>query len=131
MTPRKAELRRLLEQSPDSQTPEVADQRNHLRFSLRLAVKCRRTGLRFVLDRMSVGHSLNISSKGLLFTTSEAFLPGQAVEASIDWPMRLHNGVRLRLVVSGAVVRSVGNHAAIHIEHYQFRTCAAIGVTAK
>jgi len=81
-------------------------------------------GLRFVLDRISVGESLNISSKGLLFTTSEVFLPGQAVEASIDWPMRLHESIRLRLVVKGAVVRSADNQAAIHIEKYEFRTWA-------
>jgi len=80
------------------------------------------------LERFSVGESLNISSKGLLFTTSESFLAGQAVEAFIDWPIRLHKGVRLRLVVKGAVVRSTGNDAAMLIEEYQFRTCAARGL---
>jgi hypothetical protein len=104
---------------------ELADRRNRLRFSLRLAVKCRRTGLRFVLDKTSVGESLNISSKGLLFTTSETFLPGQLVEAVIDWPMRLHGGVQLRLVVEGAVLRTARNYTVMRVEKYQFKTCAA------
>lgn len=124
----KAELQKPLEQRQGSGTRDVADRRTCRRFSLRLAVRCRRMGARFLLDRISVGEIVNISSKGLLFTTSDVFLRGQVVEASIDWPIRLHPGVRLALVVKGAVVRSSGNHAAMHIEKYQFRTCAAAGV---
>jgi hypothetical protein len=120
-----AELRRAAEQHQDNRERDLADRRNRLRFSLRLAVKCRRTGLRFVLDKTSVGESLNISSKGLLFTTSETFLPGQLVEAVIDWPMRLHGGVQLRLVVEGAVLRTARNYTVMRVEKYQFRTGAA------
>jgi hypothetical protein len=80
-----------------------------------------------LLDRISVGESLKVSSKGLLFTTSAVFLPGPVVEAFIDWPIRPHKSVRLRVVVKGAVVRSAGNHAAMHIEKYEFRTCTAEG----
>src|SRR5271165_5145894 len=93
-----------------------ADRRSGWRFSLRLVVRCKRMGARFLLDQISVGESLNISSKGLLFSTSEVFLPGQVVEASIDWPVRLHPGVRLRLVVKGAVMRSADDHTAMHVE---------------
>jgi hypothetical protein len=78
-----------------------------------------------------VGESLNLSSIGLLFAAGETLLPGQVVEVFIDWPIRLHNGVRLTLVVEGAVVRSDGNHAAMHIEKYQFRTCAAAGLAVR
>jgi hypothetical protein len=131
MTPREAELQGPLEQLQESQEQDADDRRGRHRFSLRLAVRCRRIGARFALDRILVGESLNISSKGLLFTTSEAFRPGQFVEAFIDWPIRLRDGVRLALVVQGEVVRSSGNHAAMHIEKYQFRTCAAAGVAIR
>jgi hypothetical protein len=131
MTPREAELQGPSEQLQESQEQDADDRRSRHRFSLRLAVRCRRIGARFLLDRILVGESLNISSKGLLFTTSEAFRPGQFVEAFIDWPIRLQDGVRLALVVQGAVVRSSGNHAAMHIEKYQFRTCAAAGVAIR
>jgi hypothetical protein len=124
MTPLAAELQEIQEQETDNR-------RSRHRFSLRLAVRCRRMGARFAQDRILVGESLNISSKGLLFTTSEAFRPGQFLEAFIDWPIRLRDGVRLALVVQGAVVRSSGDHAAMNIEKYQFRTCAAAGVASR
>jgi hypothetical protein len=88
-------------------------------------------GARFLLERSIAGEILNISSKGLLFTTSETFRPGQAVRAVIDWPIRLDNGVRLTLVVEGAVLRSAHNHTAMDIEKYQFRTRARGGLAAK
>jgi hypothetical protein len=77
------------------------------------------------LDRIILGESLNISSKGLLFTASEAFLPGQVVEAFIDWPMLLDSRVRLTLVVEGVVVWTADDQAAMRIDRYQFRTCSA------
>ena len=102
--------------------PDIADRRANRRFSLRLAVKCRRIGPQVVLDRIILGESLNISSKGLLFKASEAFSPGQDVEAFIDWPMLLDGHVRLTLVVEGVVVWAANGHAAMRIEKYQFRT---------
>jgi len=94
-------------------------------YPLRLAVKCRRIESRFTLDRLIAGESLNISSKNLLFTTTEAFLPGQVVEALIDWPMLLDNRVRLTLVVEGVVVKTTADRAAMRIERYEFRTRGA------
>src|SRR5579863_6609147 len=95
---------------------DVTDRRSRRRFSLRLAVRYRLIQPRLPLDRDMAGESLNLSSTGLLFTAGEALLPGQVVEVFIDWPIRLHNGVRLTLVVEGTIVRSAGNHAAMHIE---------------
>jgi hypothetical protein len=77
---------------------------------------------RFQWDQFIVGESLNISSTDLLFTTKESFLPGQAVEVSIDWPILLDNRVRLSLVVEGVVVRTAEDHAAMRIERHYFRT---------
>jgi hypothetical protein len=84
--------------------PRVDDRRSELRFSLRLAVKCRRiesrksVGPRQPLDTILAGESLNVSSKGLIFRGSEVFRQGQAVEVFIEWPVRLENRVRLMLV---------------------------------
>jgi hypothetical protein len=91
-------------------------------YPLRLAFKCRRMESRFTWNRLITGESLNISSTDLLFTADEAFLPGQALEAFIDWPLLLDNRVRLTLVVEGKVVGTAENHAAMRIERYQFRT---------
>jgi hypothetical protein len=102
--------------------PHISDRRISQRYPLRLAVKCRRIEPQFPWDRLIAGESLNISSTDLLFTTTEVFLPGQTVEAFIDWPILLDNRVRLSLVVEGVVVRTAEDRAAMRIERYHFRT---------
>jgi hypothetical protein len=107
------------------QVQELADRRNRQRFSLRLAVRCRGIETRSLFGRTVTGESLNISSTGLLFTTCEAFQPGQLLEASIDWPMLLDDRVGLTLVVEGAVVRRADELTAMRIDRYQFKTRSA------
>jgi hypothetical protein len=106
----------------EASKPDTDDRRINQRFSLRLAIKFRRIERRAVLDRIIIGESLNISSKGLLFTATEAFLPGQIVEAFIDWPMLLDSRVRLTLVVEGVILWAAENKTAMSIEKYQFKT---------
>ncbi len=103
----------------------ISDSRRGQRYPLRLAVKCRRIEPRFRFEGIIFGESLNISSKDLLFASTEAFLPGQFVEASIDWPILLDNRIRLTLVVEGEVVRTAADQAAMRIERYQFKTRGA------
>jgi hypothetical protein len=104
-----------------TQTADFVNHRSRQRFPLRLAIRCRQTES-LDLDRIIVGESLNISSKGLRFTTAEAFQPGQIVEGFIDWPVLLDNRIRLKLVVEGPVVWKVGDEAAMRIDRYEFRT---------
>lgn len=104
--------------------PDVNDRRHNKRFSLRLAVRCRRKGYPAALSP-TTSETVNISSKALLFRTAEALLPGQIVEASLDWPARLDNRTPLQLVVEGRVVRTVGDYIAMRIERYEFRTRSA------
>ncbi len=103
----------------------LADDRRSQYFNLRLPVKCRRIDPPFTFGPSVICESLNISSKGLLFTTTETFQPGQVVEAFIDWPVLLDNCTRLRLVVEGPVVWKEGDEAAMRIDRYQFKTCGA------
>ena len=128
MKPRKAGQQKPQELRQRSQEQDAPDRRSRQRFSLRLPGRFGRIGPRSLLDRIVIGQSVNFSSTGLLFTTSEAFLPGQAVKACIDWPIRLHHRVRLTLIVEGLVVRSKGNYTAMHIEKYQFKTSGPAGV---
>jgi len=65
---------------------------------------------------------LNISSKGLLFSTDEALEPGQLLQVSVDWPARLENQVPLKLVAEGRIVRNLNGLAAMRIDKYEFRT---------
>ena len=71
------------------------------------------------MGRIVTGECVNISSKGLLFTTPESFPPGQILEASIDWPMLLDD------CVEGVVVRRADAQTARRIDKYEFKTRAA------
>jgi hypothetical protein len=100
----------------------IADRRTASRFPLRLAIRCRGIGPFQSLDPITLGESLNVSSKGLLFSSSHVFLPGQVIEVFIEWPILLENRIRLTLVAEGIVVRSAGTHTAVSVKKYQFKT---------
>lgn len=108
--------------------PHVAARRPAHRFSLRMALKCRSIESRQTVDvrqtreTIAPGESLKISSKELLFTSTQAFLTGQVVEVFIDWPVLLENGVRLTLVVAGRVTRRLRGVTTMQFDRYQFRT---------
>jgi ActR/RegA family two-component response regulator len=69
-----------------------------------------------------LSETLNISSKGLLFTTDQKLEPGQLLQVSIDWPARLENQIPLKLVAEGRVVRADNGQTAMTIDKYEFRT---------
>jgi hypothetical protein len=68
------------------------------------------------------GRTLNMSSRGILFTTECPLPKGKHVELSVSWPARLHNEVALKLVVVGRLVRIEEKKAAITIVRYDFKT---------
>ncbi len=79
---------------------------------------------------VGAGRTVNISSKGVLFTTDRSLLPGERLELSVNWPAQLDDHCPLKLVTTGRVVRSQGNVAAIAIERYEFRTQGLRGFAA-
>ncbi len=68
------------------------------------------------------GKTLNIGSRGILFTTEERLPTGRMVELSINWPARLGGTCPLKMVAIGRVVRSETTRAAVRIERYEFKT---------
>ena len=101
--------------------PHGADRRTNARFPSRLAVSYQALEHPF-LSGVATGETLNISSKGLLFTTEEALQPGQLLQVSVDWPAMLDNQVPLKLVAEGRIVRNINGQAAMRIDKYEFRT---------
>ena len=69
-----------------------------------------------------VGHTLNMGSGGLLFTTEEKLPLGRTVEISVNWPARLDGTCPLKFVAVGRVVRTEPRQAAVRIERYEFKT---------
>jgi hypothetical protein len=97
------------------------DRRETSRFPLREDVK-----YRLLQGRSNpvsgTGHTLNIGSGGILFTTEQLLPLGRTVELSVNWPARLDGTCPLKFVAVGRVIRAEANKAAVKIERYQFRT---------
>jgi len=98
-----------------------ADRRQSDRFPIerdvRYQVLSKRAG-----EESGDGKTVNISSRGVLFTSEHVLLPGRRLELSISWPAQLNNKCALKLVARGRVVRFEDGHAAIEIQQYEFRT---------
>ena len=100
---------------------KAAERRNNARFPCRLAVSYQ-TLEHPILSGQGTSETLNISSKGILFTSNEKFEAGQLVQVSLDWPARLENQVPLKLVAEGRIVRNNNGQTAMTIDKYEFRT---------
>src|SRR5215472_9543748 len=97
------------------------DRRNKQRFPLQreLRYKLVDPGISAVGGS---GHSIDISSSGLAFTTDRVLPADATVEVSMSWPVTLEDTCLLRLVVRGRVVRSEGSAAACTIDKFEFLT---------
>jgi PilZ domain len=69
------------------------------------------------------GKTVNVSSSGVLFTSSDDIPVGSRLELSISWPVRLNDHCLLNLIVSGKVVRQAAKGLlVVDIKRYEFRT---------
>jgi PilZ domain len=107
--------------SREKTTHDSAERRSRRRFRIGLDI-CY-TCLSGTRTR-GVGKVLDISSKGVQFTTECHLNPGTRIELSVNWPARLNDTCLLKLIVYGCVVRSEETVAAIRIECHEFRTRA-------
>lgn len=75
------------------------------------------------------GWAVNMSSSGLLFTTSAPVKINTTVNLEIAWPARLHNRLPMVLRIRGKVVRAANGEVAIRITQREFRVkrTSAIG----
>jgi hypothetical protein len=74
------------------------------------------------------GQTLNMSGRGVLFTTESTLPEGELVELAVSWPALLNGVLPLKLVARGHLVRIEGKRAAIAIEKYEFKTCGSSGL---
>ena len=107
-----------------------ADRRSADRFPMdrevKFSVMNRRGG-----DETGEGKTVNMSSSGVLITSSQMLLPGRRVELAISWPAQLNNKVALKLVARGRVVRYEHGYAAVEIQQYEFRTQSAAAAAGR
>jgi DNA-binding NarL/FixJ family response regulator len=121
-----ANLRKSMESAMDHALAEAEkkaapERRTGARFPCRLAVSYQTLEHPIIAGQGS-SETLNISSKGILFTSKEQFHKGQLVQVSLDWPARLENQVPLKLVAEGRIVRNENGVTAMTIDKYEFRT---------
>jgi hypothetical protein len=107
-----------------SGTNRGGDRRFTARFPVQQEVRYRVLQARTV-TKSGVGKSLDVSSGGILFTTTERLPTGRTVEIAMSWPARLNGTCPLQFVATGRVVRSDGDKAAVRIQRYEFRTRSA------
>jgi hypothetical protein len=95
------------------------ERRAHRRYALELDLSyVVHTGNRITMS--GSGRCSNVSSGGLLFHPAGPIEEGGTVVAAIRWPMISTSGEPLLLVVSGRVVWSVGDRAALALTRHEF-----------
>jgi len=77
------------------------------------------------MDRLRKGHTVNMSSQGILITGDGQLVPKMLLEVVINWPAKLERKVSLKLVMRGRVVRVQEGSmplVALRIAQHWFRT---------
>ncbi len=97
------------------------DKRSSIRFPIVREVRFKRLSIRNSSE-IGRGQTIDISSKGVYFTSDAALSVGERLELSINWPAQLDQKCPLQLVTLGRVVRSDNARYAMAIERYEFRT---------
>lgn len=101
----------------------IVERRQTSRFPFEAEVKYKLTRGKVVTS--GAGKTLNMGSRGVLFTTEHRLPLGQTVEVAVNWPALLDGTCPLKLVASGPVIRAEDGVAAIRLSRYEFRTRAS------
>ena len=110
-------------------TGGTTDRRETSRFPVREQIRYRVLHAKG-LPSTGVGKTLDMGSRGILFTTEGRLPMGRLVEVAVNWPVRLDGACPLQFVAVGKVVRSEATKAAVQITRYEFKTRGSSGVTA-
>ena len=97
------------------------DRRLDRRYQLQLDLKWKLIRRRRVLDA-GTGHTVDLSSGGILFDAGRPLPEGLNIELAVTWPVLLHNIAPMQLVVYGRIKRSNGRMVALQTIQHEFRT---------
>lgn len=111
----------LTEQTQTRAQVRGREKRSSIRFPIVREVRFKRLSIRNSSE-IGRGQTIDISSKGVYFTSDVALSVGERLELSINWPAQLDQKCPLQLVTLGRVVRSDNARYAMAIERYEFRT---------
>ena len=68
------------------------------------------------------GTTVNMSRRGVPFTTDQSLPEGEPVTLEVVWPVLLDAAVPLKLVTHGRVVWCENSHTAVRFDKWEFRT---------
>ena len=100
----------------------VDDRRASNRLPIERPVRYKLLGGKKSVMQVGFGKTVNMSSRGVLFTTEFSLPKGRRVELAVSWPAQLNETLPLKFVAMGYLVRSDEMQAAISIERYEFKT---------
>ena len=96
------------------------DRRGAPRYAIQVALE-----YRLFLQRRPVaagrGHTMNLSSTGILFESSQTLPARCTIELAIEWPVRLDDRIALTMCVHGRTVWTDGTVTAVRIRRYECR----------
>lgn len=97
---------------------DVTERRSKSRFPIALVARYAVPGR---LEKVT-GKTVNISSNGVLMTSTSRVSPGTSISVMMEWPIFLSNVRPLALCIHGTVVRSDGGLIAVRFSTHEFRT---------
>ena len=95
------------------------DRRQDRRYHLQMELTWKLIRRRLVLDT-GKGHTIDLSSGGILFDPGRPLPAGHDVELSISWPVLLNDAVPMQLAAKGRIVRGNGGQVAIQTVQREF-----------
>lgn len=104
------------------------DRRSSNRFAIEREIRYRVVNKKGQQEG-GLGRTVNMSSTGILFSVERPLVPGRTLEIAVSWPAQLNNTCPLKLCARGRIVRADRGVAAVHIQHYEFRTLGSQGLT--
>jgi hypothetical protein len=100
----------------DQHVERRATERYAIQRDVRWKLRSKRTR-----EAPAAGRTVNISSTGVLFTTSAYAIPGTVVEVAISWPVPMDAEGELQLIARGRLIRCNDGLAAVHFQQREFR----------
>ena len=102
----------------------LPERRRRWRFGIKRELRYKLVVGRTVVAT-GAGHTIDMGSGGVAFSTPADLRPGTLVELSISWPAMLNQTCPMRFVVFGRVLRCTGHKAVCSLDKYEFRTASA------
>jgi hypothetical protein len=99
----------------------VMERRSKARYPMEFNVRYRSLSKGPAL--VGVGHTVNVSSGGLLIACDEQIVnDGSRLQVSLEWPSMLNGTTPLQLITVCRVIRCQQAGFAVRLERYEFRT---------